>query len=366
MTQSDDRACLEMAYALAEKAVGRSFPNPLVGAVITNAGAIVGWGYHEEAGRPHAEIAALAKAGSRAAGGTLYVTLEPCVHWGRTPPCVDAVIAAGFRRVVVSALDPNPIVHGRGVRRLRAAGLEVAAGLLAERNERLNEAYGKYITTRRPWVSLKAAAGLDGRIAARGGDSRWISSPPAREYVHLQRGEHDAILAGIGTVLTDDPRLTVRHPNWPGKRLARVVLDTRLRCPETARLLRTLADGPILIFTGPDPEPAKVRRLQARGIAVIPVGTGEGGLDLAEVLDELGRREFVHVLVEGGGRVFSSFLEAGLADRLRLIVAPKLIGGSGAPEIYTGAGAERVREALRLKSARSFRLGGDWIVEGYL
>ena len=250
MTASRDRAWMEMAYGLAEKARGRTSPNPLVGAVVVRDGTVVGSGFHEEPGRPHAEIIALGRAGTRARGATLYLTLEPCVHWGRTPPCIDSVLAAGLARVVVSAVDPNPLVDGRGVGRMKEAGLAVSAGLLAERNAALNEPYLKYIARKVPFVTIKAALTVDGRIACRTGDSRWISSAGTRDYVHLLRGEQDALLIGAGTLVADDPRLTVRHPGWPGKKAVRVVLDSRLRFPLAARMLSTLRDGPILAFTG--------------------------------------------------------------------------------------------------------------------
>ncbi len=369
MTDRRDLAFLEMAYGLAEKARGRTSPNPMVGSVVVRRGAVVGWGWHERAGLPHAEIAALRRSGRAAAGADLYVTLEPCVHWGRTPPCADAVLRAGLRRVVVSAVDPNPIVAGRGLRRLRGAGLDVTVGLLAERNERLNASYAKFITRRRPWVTLKAACSLDGRIAARSGDSRWISSPAARRFAHLLRGEHDAVLAGIGTVLRDDPRLTVRLRAWGRKPVLRAVLDSRLRIPETARLLAAPSEGGggVLVLAGPHADPEKAARLRGRGVDVVPVkAASAGGLDLEDALRVLGEREVASVLVEGGSGVLSSFLDARLADRVVLAVAPLLIGGSGAPALFEGSGAERVAAAVRLVRPRSFRLGGDLIVEGGL
>jgi diaminohydroxyphosphoribosylaminopyrimidine deaminase/5-amino-6-(5-phosphoribosylamino)uracil reductase len=213
MTNLRDVAYLDMAYGLAEKALGFASPNPLVGAVVVKKDRIIGLGYHEGAGRPHAEIMALEQARRHSAGSTLYVTLEPCVHWGRTPPCVDAIIKARLKRVVVSALDPNPHVFQKGIQKLKEAGLEVEAGLLRERNERLNEAYAKYITRKIPFMALKAAVSLDGRIATKAFDSRWISSAEMREYIHLLRGEYDAVMIGASTLIRDDPRLTARHPH---------------------------------------------------------------------------------------------------------------------------------------------------------
>ena len=245
MTAAHDAAYMNLAYSLAEKGLGRTSPNPCVGAVVVREDRIVGWGHHERAGGPHAEIIALGRAGRRARGATLYTTLEPCVHWGRTPPCADAVLGAGLRRIVVSAADPNPRINGRGIARIRAAGLALDVGVLAERHDRLNEAYNKFIRRKLPFVTLKAAVSLDGRLATRTGDSRWISSAASREYIHLVRGEQDAILVGAGTALRDDPRLTVRHPNWPGKRLTRVILDPGLRLPLSASIFSARSGGPV-------------------------------------------------------------------------------------------------------------------------
>ncbi len=365
MSRAMDLAFMEMAYGLAGKARGRSSPNPLVGAVVVRGDRIVGLGFHEEAGKPHAEILALGAAGKRAKGATLYITLEPCVHWGRTPPCVDRVIAAGPARVVVSALDPNPLVHGRGVRRLRAAGIDVSVGLLAERMAGLNEAYIKYITRRVPFVTLKAALTMDGKIACRSGDSKWISSAGTRDYVHLLRGEHDALMIGANTLLVDDPLLTVRHANWPGRRIVRAVLDPRLRFPPGARILSTLREGPVLVFTGDGAPAAKARALERRGAEVVRPGGGRKEWTLDAVLAELGRREIAALLIEGGSRLFTAFIESKLADKAVLTYSPKLIGGRDAPGLYGGRGADTVRKALSLKRLRSFSLEDDIILEGY-
>ncbi len=365
MSPPADRAFMEMAYGLAEKARGRTSPNPLVGAVVARGGRVVGHGFHEKAGKPHAEIVALAMAGRRAGGATLYLTLEPCVHWGRTPPCVDTVLSAGLARVVVSAVDPNPLVDGRGVLRLREAGLDVSVGLLAERNAALNEAALKYVVRKVPFVTLKAALTLDGRIASRTGDSRWISSEATRDYVHLLRGEQDAVMIGSGTLLADDPRLTVRHPAWPGKKVLRVVLDSRLRFPPRARLAGTPEGGPVLVFAGGGAPAAKVRALEARGLEVALPARGAKAWTLEAVLAELGRREVAALLVEGGRGLFTSFFESRLADKAVLTYAPRLVGGETAPGLLGGAGAAAIGKATALARSRSFSVGGDIVVEGY-
>ncbi|MHB8094436.1 MAG: bifunctional diaminohydroxyphosphoribosylaminopyrimidine deaminase/5-amino-6-(5-phosphoribosylamino)uracil reductase RibD [Candidatus Aminicenantales bacterium] len=364
MNHLTDYAYLEMAYGLAEKARGRTSPNPCVGAVIVKDGRIAGFGYHEEAGRPHAEIAALARAGRRARGAVIYLTLEPCVHWGRTPPCVDSLIGAGLRRAVVSAVDPNPLVNGRGIEALRKAGIEVSAGLLEKRDLRLNEAYRKYITRRIPFVTLKAAISLDGKIAARSADSKWISSAEARSYIHLLRGENDAVLVGSGTLLKDDPRLTVRHRLWKGKRITRVILDSRLRTPLDARILSSMKTEKVLIFTANSRPGAKSAALEARGAEIVRIAPVGAGLDLGKVLEELGKREIASLLVEGGSRVLTAFLEKGLADKVLLTLSPKLIGGETALSLFGGKGAITVDKSLQVRNARSFPVGRDWMIEG--
>lgn len=361
-----DSAYLEMAYGLAEKALGQASPNPYVGALVVKNGIIVGYGYHEGAGKPHAEIVALRRAGSRTKNGTLYVTLEPCVHWGRTPPCADAILQARPKRVVVSALDPNPLVFWKGVAKLQRAGIEVSTGVLEDRNRRLNENYIKYISQKVPFVTLKAALSLDGKMATKKFDSRWISSEVTREYVHLLRGEYDALMIGSGTLLKDDPRLTVRHPNWRDKKLTRVILDPGLIFPLRARMLSTLSRGRILVFTNAGASPQKRAALEKRGVEVITVPGTSLKLDLKKVLLRLGGQEISSLLVEGGGRLATSLLEKNLVDKVFLTISPKLIGGANAVTFYGGRGADRIKETLRLKRFSIFELGEDIIAEGYL
>jgi diaminohydroxyphosphoribosylaminopyrimidine deaminase / 5-amino-6-(5-phosphoribosylamino)uracil reductase len=365
MMDTQDYSYLEMAYALAEKARGWASPNPYVGAVVVRGGAIVGHGFHERPGRPHAEAIALERAGRLAMGSTLYVTLEPCVHWGRTPPCIEAVIRAAPRRVVVSSYDPNPIVHQKGVRRLRAAGINVAVGLLGERNSVLNESYVKYITRGVPYVTLKAAVGLDGRLATRTGDSRWISSPETRDYVHLLRGEHDAIMVGIGTILKDNPRLTVRHSQWPGKKTVRIILDSALRLPLEVRILKTLAQGKVVVFTTAAASSKKRAQMERRGVEVIAIPGQSHRLEVTEVLARLGQRGIAHLLIEGGSGLLTTMIEKKLADKIFLTVSPRLIGGRTAPSFLEGEGVRRVNDAWRLTRSSAFPIGEDIIIQGY-
>lgn len=359
-----DTSYIAMAYALAERARGWASPNPYVGAVFVRHGRIVGYGYHERSGGPHAEIIALERAGALSRGSTLYLTLEPCVHWGRTPPCADAVIRARPKRVVISSPDPNPLVYKRGIQKLRNAGIEVALGLLEQRNQRLNESYLKYITRAIPFVTLKAAISLDGRIATKAGDSRWISSPETREFVHLVRGEHDAIMVGINTILKDDPLLTIRHPHFKGKKIARIILDSELRLPLKARILTTLDEGTLTIFTGESVSPKKRAALTKRGAAIVSL-PGRAKIPLPEVLRWLGGRQVSSVLVEGGSRLSTSFLEEGLADKILLTISPRLIGGEKALSFYEGRGICLVRESLPLRNISSFQIGDTMIMEGY-
>jgi len=365
MIDIKDSAYLEMAYGLAEKARGWASPNPYVGAVVVRKGKIIGTGFHERPGQPHAEAIALQRAGRLARGSSLYVTLEPCVHWGRTPPCIEAVIRAAPKRVVVSSFDPNPIVFRKGVRGLRAAGINVSVGLLGEKNTVLNESYIKHITGGVPFVTLKAALSLDGRMATRSGDSRWISSPETREYVHLLRGEQDAIMVGIRTVLKDDPRLTARHPHWAGKKLIRIILDSTLRLPVRSRILTTLTEGKVIIFTTGGASPRKRAILEKMGVEVIEIPGPSRLLELPEVLARLGERGIASLLVEGGSRLLTAMIQERLADKLFLTVSPRLIGGETAPSLLGGEGVRLVRKSMRLRKVSTFPIGDDLIIQGY-
>ncbi|MBC7363768.1 MAG: bifunctional diaminohydroxyphosphoribosylaminopyrimidine deaminase/5-amino-6-(5-phosphoribosylamino)uracil reductase RibD [Candidatus Aminicenantes bacterium] len=363
---SEDLSYMEMAFSLARKARGRTSPNPCVGAVIVKDGRIVGWGYHQEAGQPHAEIIALERAGKKAQGATLYLTLEPCVHWGRTPPCADRLVRAGFKRAVIASTDPNPVVHSKGVSRLKEAGVEVTCGLLAEKNSELNEAYNKYIVKRTPFVTLKFAVSLDGKMATFSGDSHWISSPESRQLVHHLRFENDAVLVGIGTVLKDNPLLTVRLESVQKKKWLRVILDTRLRIPPESRLLQQPENGRVMIFCGPEAPEEKIKALQDKGAEVILTETENGKIKLKEVLKTLGQREVTALLVEGGSKVLTSFLEERLADKVIAFISPRLIGGETAATPFEGQGVEKLAEALELKNIKHLRLKHDIIIEGYL
>lgn len=365
MRNLKDISYLQMAYSLAEKAKGWASPNPYVGAVIVNRDIVAGWGYHERPGRPHAELIALQKAGSLSRNSTAYITLEPCVHWGRTPPCVESLLKARLKRVVISAPDPNPLVFKKGIKRLRQAGIEVSVGLLEEKNNRLNETYLKYITKKTPFVVAKAALSLDGKVATRNFDSRWISSPQTRDYIHLLRGEYDAIMVGINTLIKDDPLLTVRHRNWKGKKIMRVIIDSRLRFPLNSRILSTLSHGKIMVFTLQGASSKKAEALRKKGADVVFLPYSSSKVDVIKALAWLGKNEIASVLVEGGPLLLTSMREQMLIDKLFLSISPKVIGGEKAPSLFQGRGPDFIRDSLLLKRLNSFQIDEDTIFEGY-
>ena len=357
-----DARFMRRALELAERGRGLTSPNPMVGAVVVSDEEIVGEGYHERAGGPHAEVVALAAAGDRSRGATLYVTLEPCSYHGRTPPCASAVIAAGIRRVVPALVDPNPRVSGRGLAALRAAGVEVADAILADHAERQNRAFVAAMRLGRPHVTLKAAMTLDGRIADRRGESKWITGDQARAVAHRLRSESDAIVVGIGTVLRDDPALTVRRERpWP-REPYRVVLDTHARTPEDARLIAAGTPARALVIAGEDAPRARVAALKAAGATVVAVALGDGRVDPRAALAALADLEIRAVLVEGGGAVHGAFLDAGLVDRVAIFVAPRLLGGEGAIPPIGGIGRP-LASALRLQALDVARVGEDLLIE---
>ncbi len=362
----EDIQYLHLAYSLAEKAQGLTLPNPLVGALVVKEGKIVGHGYHQGPGLPHAEIVALQMAGQQAAGATLYVTLEPCVHWGKTPPCVETIVKTPLARIVISAYDPNPLVYRKGVKYLRQHGFQLDIGCLKEKNTQLNRAYYKFMSTRLPFVCLKVAASLDGKIATNTYSSQWISSRLSRDYSQLLRGEFQAIMVGIQTIIYDNPLLTVRHPQWPDKKIARVILDSHLRFPPEAKMLTTLDQGPIIIFTTTHAPSSHRKLLEEKGLQIVSFQPdSKGKVPIKATLEWLGRNQMASLLVEGGGELISSFLEEKLADKLILFLAPLLIGGKTAPSFFPREGVTTIQEALRLKSISTFRLENDTIIEGY-
>jgi len=364
MTEGDPaERFMRRALELAERGRGLTSPNPMVGAVlVAPGGEIVGEGFHARVGGPHAEIEALRAAGPRARGTTLYVTLEPCSHHGRTPPCSRAVIDAGVAKVVAATGDPNPLVAGRGLAELRAAGIAVVTGVGAADAERQNRAFLTAMREHRPHVTLKAGMTLDGKIADLHGASRWITGERARQHAHRLRSESDAIVVGIGTVLRDDPELTVRLGEpWP-REPWRVVLDTAARTPSGARLIRAGQPRRALIAVGAEAPEPRVRALADSGATIVACRVRDGRVDLGALLAELFAREVRAVLVEGGGEIHGAFLDAGLVDRVAMFAAPLLIGGRGATPVVGGAGRE-LKSAVRLGGFAVTTLGDDLLIE---
>lgn len=350
-----DRRMMARALELAKRGVGQVSPGPLVGCVIVSAeGDVVGEGFYIFAELNHAETIALATAGDKARGGTAYVSLEPHAHHGRTPPCTDALIAAGIKRVVAPIEDLNPKVSGKGFAHLRAAGMEVQTGLLVEEATQVNEAYLHFMRTGRPFVHLKFAASLDGKIATRTGDSRWVTGEESRARVHELRHAYDAILVGAGTVLKDDPLLTDRSGLPRLRPLVRVVLDDRIQLSPESKLATTTSEAPVLVFGRAD-------RGDLRGVEVVNTDPG----DLRLVLDELGRRSIQSVLVEGGPTIAGAFIDAGLVNKISAFIAPKIVGGSEAPAAVGGEGVEKMVEALELERVEVIQHGRDIEVTGY-
>lgn len=352
-----------MAYALQLAQRGRPSPNPHVGAVIVRDGQVLATGFHLKAGMAHAEIDALEKLGFSAQGATMYVTLEPCNHHGRTGPCSEAVLRAGIKRVVIGSEDRIP-GHGGGAAFLERHGVQVEVGVLRKEAERLLADFEKHALRGLPYVTLKAAVTLDGRMAARTGDSQWITGPEARKHAHRMRDQSDAILVGVGTVLSDDPALTVRHVE--GRDPLRVVVDSRLRTPPGARMLDGTSKAPTLIFHGPDVDPDRARDLRARGAMLHELPWGEQGLDLVALMRELGRRDIVRLLVEGGPRIHGALLDAGLVDYASVFVAPRILGDAAARSLAEGRARASIAEGLRILEPRVRTFGGDVLIEGPL
>lgn len=356
-----DEAYTERALALAERGRGLVSPNPMVGAVIVADGRIVGEGHHEGPGQPHAEVVALGDAGEAARGATLYVTLEPCDHRGRTGPCTEAIVGAGIARVVASMRDPNPIVDGRGFEKLRAAGIEVVEGVDREEAERLNEAFAKHVRTGLPFVVWKMAASLDGKVASRDGTSRWITGEAARADVHRLRAAADAIVCGAGTVLADDPSLTVRMPGYEGRPPLRVLADARGRVPAAGDLFTD--EAPTLVATTHLAPEERRREWEAAGAEVVVYEAEGQGVPLGRLMADLGKRDVQGVLLEGGPTLAWSAVEEGVVDKVVVYLAPKLIGGTDAPTVLGGRGFAPIANALGLRVREFDRVGEDLKVE---
>lgn len=352
---------MRRALALARKGSGRTSPNPAVGAVVARDGVIAGEGWHRKAGTPHAEIHALQQAGAAARGGDLYVTLEPCAHFGKTPPCADAVIAAGVARVFIGMIDPNPLVSGRGVAKLRSAGIEVVTGINEADCREINLPFIKQVTTGLPFVTMKSAMTLDGKTAALFGDSKWITSEASRKLVHRLRAAADAVMTGSGTLLTDDPQLTVRMAH--GKNPLRIVVDSSLKIPVNSRIMAEAHKIPVIIAAIRGDE-EKVRALTAKGAEVLFCSGKDGAVELPDLMRKLGARGIQSILLEGGERLCGEMLRNRLIDRFLFFYAPKLLGGEG-KGLFAGVGAPLMADAMPLVIKKMSKSGSDILVEAY-
>ena len=354
---------MRRAIELAKKGGGYVHPNPLVGCVVVKDGEIIAEGYHEKYGEFHAERNALLHCQSETKGASLYVTLEPCCHYGKTPPCTEIIIEKGIKKVFVGILDPNPLVAGKGVKILQDAGIEVEVGLCQDEIRELNKVFLKYITTKRPYVIMKTAMTLDGKIAAHTGDSRWVTNDESRKLVHELRSEMAAIIVGIGTVLADDPMLNVRlegNPHQP----VRIVVDSNLRTPIDSQLVKTAKEYRTIIATTVSDNCRDVRPYVSTGIELIQCKSKDGHVDINDLMTKLGSHGIDSLLLEGGGTLNSAFLEAGCVDEVWAFIAPKIIGGEGAKTPVAGKGIEKMSDAIQLQNIDIQNINGDILIKG--
>ena len=360
-------AFMQRALDLARRAKGRTSPNPLVGAVIVKDGKVIGEGYHQKAGTPHAEVHALNAAGEDAKGATLYTTLEPCCHWGRTPPCTEALIRAGIAHVYVADGDPNPNVAGKGVQQLQDAGINVHVGVHRQKASDLNEVHRKYIQTGRPFVILKTAMSLDGKIATASGESQWITSEASRQRGHEVRDTVDAILVGRGTVASDNPTLTTRLQDREGQDATRIVLDSHGRTHTDARIFNAESEAGVIVAVTPAAPSENIDALEKAGAEVITVPDAHSQVCFKHLMEILGKREITSVLIEGGSEINASALTAGVVDKVMCFIAPKLIGGQNAPGPIGGVGIRSLTEAVNLQRVSVTPIAEhDFLIEGYL
>lgn len=363
MWTQDDVRFMREALSLAKSAEGRTTPDPLVGAVLVRGGRIISMGYHGEVATPHAEAWAIEKAGNEARGSTLYLNLEPCRHYGNNPPCTDSIIHSGIKEVVAAMKDPNPLVNGEGFKILRGHGIKVRVGLLEEEARKLNEVFIKYITTKKPFVVLKTAMTIDGKIATRTGASRWVASLASRRYAHHLRNVYDAILVGVGTVLIDNPKLTVRLVKRV-KNPIRIVLDALARTPLNADVLSKGART--IIVVGPKAPKKRIEALKGKGAEILRMPAPKGLIDMKALMKKLGSMQITSVLIEGGGEVAASALEAGVVDKAYFFISPKIFGGREAKTPVEGEGVRLPSQAIPLKNAQEERVGEDILITGYL
>ncbi|ADL52542.1 bifunctional diaminohydroxyphosphoribosylaminopyrimidine deaminase/5-amino-6-(5-phosphoribosylamino)uracil reductase RibD [Clostridium cellulovorans] len=357
---------MRRALELAKLGAGRVSPNPMVGAVIVKNGEIIGEGYHKQYGGPHAEVNAIASVSDNGEleGSTIYVTLEPCCHYGKTPPCTKAIIDNKIKTVVIGTLDPNPLVAGKGVEILRAEGIEVIVGVLEEECLKINESFMKYIKTKTPFVIMKAAMTLDGKIATSTGDSKWITNEESRINVHKLRNKVSGIMVGINTVLKDDPELTCRLEG--GASPKRIIVDSGLKIPLNAKVLNAKDKVEVIVATTRKADESKVEVLERQGVKVIIVPEKEQKVNLKKLMEELGNLKVDSVLLEGGGTLCFSALEEGIIDKVQFYIAPKIIGGENSKTPVEGVGINKIKDAINVKDLRVSTFGGDILIEGYI
>jgi len=357
---------MRAALGLARKGLGKTSPNPAVGAVVVRKGRVIASGFHRKAGAPHAEVEALSRLQGKArAGDTLYVTLEPCNHFGRTPPCTQAILEKGVRNVVVGMRDPNPRVKGGGCRYLSRRGVEMVTGVLEEECRRLNEAFVTYVTLGRPFVIAKTAMTLDGWTATSSGHSRWVTNERSREWVHRLRNQVDGILVGVGTVTADDPLLNTRLGKGKGRDPVRVVVDTHLRIPENARVLGHAEGGETIIAVGEDVPSRRLKRIEQKGVSFLRCPKKEGRIDLGALMDRLGKRSITSLLLEGGATLMGAMIRERLVDKFCIFKAPKLLGASDGRPMALGPGPGRMDQSIALKDVQVRRFGEDLLITGY-
>ncbi len=367
----DDRFFMKMAINLAKQGVGYTSPNPVVGALVVKNGQVVGTGFHQAAGKAHAEVNALDDAGSLAKGADLFVTLEPCNHFGQTPPCTDKILGAGIHRVVFAMGDPNPGVKGKGAARLQQEGIEVVKGICEDEAQKLNEAFIKYVLTKRPFVIAKVAATLDGHIATRTGDAKWISGPSSRQWVHRLRHAVDAIMVGVNTIKMDNPHLTTRIEDGDGSDPVRIILDTSLSIPDDANILQIESASDTILVVGEsnlaERQNAKKKvRLEDKGVRIMGSPLKNGWIDLNILMDRLGAMKITSLLIEGGSRVMGSAFKSGVIDKVAFFYAPKVLGGNDGYPVCAGPGAGSMAECIPITGLSVHRFEDDVMIEGYV
>lgn len=354
---------MNIALNMALKAKGNTSPNPMVGALVVKDGRIIGRGYHERAGLAHAEIIALNEAGKNAKGATLYVTLEPCAHFGRTPPCVDSIIKSGIKKVIIGMVDPNPLNNGKGILMLKHNGIKVQVGFLENRLKKINESFIKYIIKKMPFVTVKVAESLDGRIATKTGDSKWITSDKSRALSHRMRQNYDAIMVGVNTVLRDNPNLDTwfskKHPK-------KIIVDSQLSVPQNANIFSGHSQVILVTLPAKSGQETENRKILAQKTKVLEVKEKSGQINLKDMLKRLARLEITNILVEGGGTLNGSLFDEGLVDKVMFFISPKIIGGKDAIGSVMGRGISRMDKAIKLKDLSLKRIGEDFLVEGYV